>query len=163
MSRNILRKYIKHNEGLLHSVYRCSMGVKTIGVGFNLENPNAKERIAALGVNHGALLSGKVGLTLEQINQLLDEDIETAISTANSLFNNFATLSLERQIILVDMAFNLGKFRLSRFVKFISAVQLENWPLAAAEMQNSLWARQVGRRAVCNIKGMKNNCLPEFI
>jgi hypothetical protein len=43
----------------------------------------------------------------------------------------------------------------SKFVKLINAVNTSNWVRAASEMKNSLWARQVGRRAVSNIYGMK--------
>jgi hypothetical protein len=59
------------------------------------------------------------------------------------------------------MAFNLGQTRLSRFVKLIDAVNTSNG-FAASEMKNSLWARQVGRRAVSNIWN-ENNCLRNVI
>jgi lysozyme len=100
-----------------------------------------------------------VSLTTEQIYQLLDKDIDTAILTAKTLFKNFTTLSTVRQIILVDMAFNLGQTRFSGFIKLIAAVNDGKWDRAATEMKNSLWATQVGRRALLNINGMKNNCL----
>jgi hypothetical protein len=50
-----------------------------------------------------------VSLTTEQVHLLLDSDIDTAI--AETVFEKFPTLSLARQIILVDMAFNLGQTR----------------------------------------------------
>jgi lysozyme len=159
MSREILRNYLVNNEGLLHRVYLCSVGIKTVGVGFNLERSDANERISSIGLNYNDVKSGLVSLTTEQVHLLLDSDIDTAIFIAETLFEKFPTLSLARQIILVDMAFNLGQTRLSQFVKLINAVNAGNWVRAASEMQNSLWARQVGRRAVSNIYGMKNNCL----
>jgi lysozyme len=163
VSREILRNYLVHNEGLKHTVYMCSMRIKTVGIGFNLERSDANERISSIGLNYDDVKSGLVSLTTEQVYLLLDDDIDTAILTANMLFKHFTALSVTRQIILVDMAFNLGQTRLSRFVKLIDAVNTSNWVRAASEMQNSLWARQVGRRAVSNIYGMKNNCLPESI
>jgi hypothetical protein len=41
---------------------------------------------------------------------------------SKTLFKNFTTLSTVRQIILVDMAFNLGQTRFSGFIKLIAAV-----------------------------------------
>jgi lysozyme len=159
MSREILRNYLVNNEGLLHTIYLCSMGIKTIGVGFNLERSDANEQISSLGLNYNDVISGLVSLTTEQIYQLLDKDIDTAILTAKTLFKNFTTLSTVRQIILVDMAFNLGQTRFSGFIKLIAAVNDGKWDRAATEMKNSLWATQVGRRALLNINGIKNNCL----
>jgi len=45
------------------------------------------------------------------------------------------------------MCFNLGAPRLSKFKKFIAAINQEEWVEAAMEMMDSKWARQVGPRA----------------
>jgi len=52
-----------------------------------------------------------------------------------------------RQAVLVDMAFNLGRAGLASFQKMRAALALGDFERAAAEMLDSLWARQVGRRA----------------
>jgi lysozyme len=161
MNKETLRNYIEINEGLSHKVYLCPLGIKTIGVGFNLLRLDANERIVSIGLNYSDVSSGLVSLTTDQVYQLFDKDIDTAILTAETIFKIFTTLSLVRQVILVDMAFNLGQTRLSGFVKLINAIDAGNWDRAAAEMQNSLWAKQVGRRALRNVNGMKNNCLQE--
>ena len=44
--------------------------------------------------------------------------------------------------------FNLGYPRLSKFVKFIDAMQKGDWKKASEEMIDSKWASQVGRRAI---------------
>ena len=51
------------------------------------------------------------------------------------------------QVVLVNMCFNLGAPRLSKFRKFISAIDNEQWIEAAVEMMDSNWANQVGPRA----------------
>jgi lysozyme len=61
------------------------------------------------------------------------------------------------------MSFNLGYQRLSLFRKLIAAVKSSDWNAAAAEMQNSNWAKQVGRRATRNIESMKNNTIPQSV
>ena len=45
------------------------------------------------------------------------------------------------------MCFNMGAPRLSKFKKFIAAVNDGNWSTAAVEMMDSRWATQVGKRA----------------
>ena len=46
------------------------------------------------------------------------------------------------------MCFNLGHPRLSKFKKFIQAMQVSDWERAAVEMMDSKWSGQVGDRAV---------------
>ena len=45
------------------------------------------------------------------------------------------------------MSFNLGINKLMKFKKLRNALATKNYKLAAAEMLNSNWASQVGRRA----------------
>ena len=45
------------------------------------------------------------------------------------------------------MCFNLGAPRLSKFKKFIAAIDQEQWMEASLEMMDSQWAKQVGPRA----------------
>ena len=46
------------------------------------------------------------------------------------------------------MMFNLGKTRLSKFVKMRDAIEDHDYNRAAKEMLDSKWADQVGNRAV---------------
>jgi lysozyme len=48
---------------------------------------------------------------------------------------------------LVDMGFNLGIPRLMKFKKMWEAIERQDFEWAAAEMLNSRWAKQVGKRA----------------
>jgi lysozyme len=52
-----------------------------------------------------------------------------------------------RQLILMDMAFNMGVPRLCKFKKMWNAIHEGNFEAASYEMLDSRWARQVGRRA----------------
>jgi GH24 family phage-related lysozyme (muramidase) len=45
MSRKILRNYLVNNEGLKHTVYMCSMGIKLVGLGLTWKS-DANERIS---------------------------------------------------------------------------------------------------------------------
>ena len=56
-------------------------------------------------------------------------------------------LDAVRQLVLVDMAFNLGVPRLSKFKKMWAAIHEEKFDVAAKEMLDSRWANQVKSRS----------------
>jgi lysozyme len=53
------------------------------------------------------------------------------------------------------MAFNMGVPRLCKFLKMWNAIHEGRFDIAAMEMMDSRWARQVGRRAVKLSDAMK--------
>ena len=61
-----------------------------------------------------------------------------------------------RQLILIDMAFNMGVPRLCKFKKMWAAVETEDFPTAAKEMLDSRWATQVKGRATKLANAMHN-------
>lgn len=52
-----------------------------------------------------------------------------------------------RQDVLVDMMFNLGADRLREFKRTLGDIQAGRYLIASQDMLQSLWAKQVGRRA----------------
>jgi lysozyme len=58
------------------------------------------------------------------------------------------TIGAARQAALLDMRYNLGPTGFREFHKMITALFNAQWDVAAAEIRNSLWAQQVGQRAV---------------
>ena len=52
-----------------------------------------------------------------------------------------------KQRVMVNMCFNLGYPRLSKFKKFLAAMEVHDFETAAIEMMDSKWANQVGLRA----------------
>jgi len=150
-----IRQRIEQHEGREAHVYPDTEGNPTIGVGFNLNRADARQRIEALGLSYDDVRAGQVDLTEAQIDQLLEADVDTAIQDARALFPNFDTLTAERQRALTDMAFNLGSDRLAGFRDLRDAVQNEDWERAAEEMRDSRWADQVGQRADHDIEDMR--------
>ncbi len=123
--KELATSLIKKHEGLRLKPYRCSVGKLTIGYGRNLSDNGISDKEAGILLNH---------------------DIEEAIGYAKQL-PFFTQLNPVRQAVIVDMIFNLGFPRFKLFKKAIKAMELEQWNVAANEMLNSRWARQVGRRS----------------
>jgi len=145
---NKLRNQLILHEGKKPKVYEDSEGIPTIGVGFNLKRVGAKKIIEELGLSYDKVLAGEQILTDEQINKLLDADINTALTSCKAIFQNFSDLSDVRQRVLVDMMFNLGKPRFEAFKKMIAAVKDGKYGVAADEMKESKWYKQVKTRGV---------------
>ena len=122
---HLLDQLIVH-EGLRLKPYRCSAGKLTIGIGRNLEDR---------------------GITEVEARYLCLNDIGVVEVELTRNFPRWLELSERRQMALADMAFNLGWPRLSGFRRMLLAIEAGDYEAAAAEMLDSRWAQQVGRRA----------------
>ena len=96
------------------------------------------------------------GLTEEEAYYLCMNDI--AIVEKELLANKPIVNQLNdvRQMVLVDMAFNMGVPRLMKFKNMWLAIEKVNYQLANEEMIDSRWAGQVGSRAMKLSLAMKN-------
>ena len=126
MDRYRTKLLVKRHEGLRLKPYKDTVGKLTIGYGRNLED---------------------VGITLEEAELMLEHDLDRALKDAREVIAGFDELDEVRQAVLVDMAFNLGRAGLAGFRNMRAALALGDFERAADEMLDSLWARQVGRRA----------------
>lgn len=119
------REHLKWAEAVKQFPYRCSAGKLTIGVGRNLDDK---------------------GLSLDEVDYLLDNDIAGTLRDCERL-DYWNSLDPVRQLVVADMVFNLGLSRFLKFVKLNAALALHDYTLAAHEMMDSNWYKQVGRRA----------------
>ena len=136
----------KLNEGYYKCVYKDPDGIPTVGVGFNLEKFGARQEIESVGANYNAVLNGSQCLDDSQIERLFNMDMDSAVSCASSWLSNWSELSTSVESAVADMAFNLGCVGLEQFRTFKSDLENKEFDAAAADMQNSLWCRQVGSR-----------------
>ena len=134
MDRTAIRDMIQRHEGYSSEVYICPAGARTIGFGHNLDA-------------HPLPIYLERGITRETALDILESDIDRAIADARSLVPTFDLLPSAAQMVLVDMSFNLGRSRLSKFKKMLLAVSAGNFDRAASEMIESDWYSQVGDRS----------------
>ena len=126
MNREQLIEELKRDEGVVLTLYKCSAGKNTIGVGRNVDDR---------------------GITDDESDYLLSNDIDLCVKELEGTFPWFQTLSDTRQRVMVNMCFNLGLSRLMGFRKFLAAMEAGEWETAGVEMLDSKWARQVGPRS----------------
>jgi lysozyme len=133
MNPGTLKQQLVQHEGLRLKPYKDTVGKLTIGVGRNLEK----------------------GITEAEAMVLLDNDIISVFDDLDRYCPWWRRMSEARQMVLADMCFNLGIKRLMGFMKTLSAMQSGRYEVAAVEMLDSLWAKQVGRRAITLSEMMK--------
>ena len=98
-------------------------GKLTIGYGRNLED---------------------VGISKLEAEVLLDHDLHTAEMAAGRMFDWFAPLSELRQRAITELLFNMGPVTFRGFRQTILAIKVRQYAAAAANLLDSLWAKQVG-------------------
>lgn len=123
--KDALKARLRLSEGLRLKPYLDTVGVLTIGYGLNLNE----------------------GMYLEEAEFCLDLRSDKAITNARAFYPGFDALTEARQIVLAEMAYNLGLTRLKKFKKFLAALTKGDYAKAAQEMEQSVWAVQVKRRA----------------
>jgi len=105
--------------------YQDSEGIWTIGCGHNLESQ---------------------GISADVQRMLLMEDIANAFDAVHHNCSCYDQLSRPRQLVLLSLGFNLGKGKLAKFVRFLSALHLGHYDEAADELLNSKAAQQAPAR-----------------
>jgi len=137
MNIESLREQLKVDEGVKYEIYKDHLGYPTFGIG-HLITENDPEH----GEPDGTEISE------DRVNEVFETDVAKFVSEAKILFPDLDDLPEVAQQVIVNMAFNMGRPRLSKFKNFIAGVNDRDWVRAAEEMMDSRWADQVGARAV---------------
>lgn len=136
MDIEILKKELIQDEGVKYEVYLDHLGYKTFGIG-HLCKATDPENDFEVGQE----------VSKERVDECFLADIEQVIEDCTILYDEFFTLPDEAQLIIANMMFNLGRPRLSKFIRMRENVIKSNWKSAEEEMRNSRWFDQVPNRA----------------
>lgn len=125
------KEMTKAFEGLRLKPYKCSAGKTTIGYGRNLED---------------------VGISKLEADYLFNADWNRAVQDAMRICKDYdidyKQLIEQRFYVLTDMCFNMGYARTKTFKKMLTALKKGLYEDASKEMLDSMWAKQVGNRAI---------------
>ena len=117
---------LKIHEGYKPTVYKCTAGVDTIGVGFAIKDLHLSEEVCDL---------------------ILTEKLEALEERFEKKFDWFKTSPMEVRNVMLNMAYQLGFAGFCKFKKTISYLEEEEWQKASVEMLDSRWATQTPNRA----------------
>lgn len=140
MNMEICKKEIKRHEGEVLEIYEDSLGYKTLGVG-HLCKPEDPEYTWEIGTS----------VTQEVVDIYFDNDFVTHLAETIHVMGSeesFYNLPEVIQHVLVNMCFNLGGTRLSKFKNMIKACRANDWKEMSIQMEDSRWFKQVGRRSI---------------
>ena len=118
---------LTRDEAVRLKPYRDSVGKLTIGIGRNLDDK---------------------GISLAEAQMLLQDDIRDVQAELQRSLPWVYQLDDARRGVLENMAFNMGVGKLMGFHDTLSFIQRGMWEQAANAMMQSLWAKQVGARAL---------------
>jgi len=131
-----LKESIVKHEGKRLKPYKDTVGKLTIGVGRNLDD---------------------VGITYDECDYMLNNDIQRVFREArgqdwwDAVSDNDA-----RSRAMVELLFNVGGATLAKFKHALAALRNRDYGRAADEFLDSLWAKQVGARAITITKMIRN-------
>lgn len=121
---------LRLHEGVKKHGYLCTAGKMTVGVGRNIDK------------------EGGLGLSDDEIDYLLANDIKRVDAELVKSFAWYSSLDDVRKDAMINLTFNVGITRLKGFVKALAAMEQKNYPEAAAQFLDSVWAKQVGKRSI---------------
>lgn len=133
-----LTDLLRSDEGQVLNAYQDHLGFWTIGIGRLID----------------ARKGG--GISKEEAEYLLANDIAKVMAGLATRLPWFATLDAARQGVLCAMAFQMGIDGLLGFVNTLKMVEAGDYPGAARGMLNSKWASQTPGRAKRMAEQMKN-------
>ena len=138
MNREAVFEQLKIDEGVVYEIYHDHLGYPTFGVGHLVLESDEE---------HGQPVGTPV--SEERVKECFENDLNIAIRECDALYEDgtFDNLPDEVQQILVNMMFNMGRTRLSKFKKMHGAILEGDWKTAAVEGRDSKWYQQVTDRA----------------
>jgi lysozyme len=136
MDLEILKKQLTEDEGCKYEIYLDHLGYKTFGIG-HLCKATDPENDLEVGSE----------VSKERVDECFLNDIDKVIEDCTILYDDFYTLPDEAQLIVANMMFNLGRPRLTNFIRMRKAIEESNFAEAKIQMLDSKWAKQVPNRA----------------
>jgi len=136
-----LREDLENDEGNKKSIYLCSEGHPTFGIG-HLVTKNDPE--------YGKEVGTKV--SHERVHNVFESDIATTIKDCGQIFEDWDKLPEEIRLVTANMCFQLGMPNLLKFKKTIDACNRGSWHEMGEQMRDSRWNKQTPNRSERLIK-----------
>ena len=137
MNRQSVYEQLKIDEGVVYEIYLDHLNYPTFGVGHLIKESDGE---------YGAPIGTKI--SEERVEAVFEEDLNVTLRECGVLYGfRWSNFPDEVKEILVNMMFNLGRPRLSKFKKMNGHLENGDYKNAAVEGRDSRWYRQVGNRA----------------
>jgi len=124
-----LIEQLRREEGSVRHAYKDSLGLWTIGVGRLIDESRGG------------------GLSQDEIDYLLANDIKAKTTEVLAALPWVSRLSEQRQAVIIGMAFQMGTKGLLAFKHTLGSIEDGQYAEAAKGMLDSGWAKQTPARA----------------
>jgi lysozyme len=94
-----------------------------------------------LGAGRNVDPQGGLGLSDDEVDYLLQNDIERVIKELSAEYRWFNSLDDVRKDAMIDISFNLGATRLRGFRRALAAMEVADYKMAAKEFLDSKWSQ----------------------
>ena len=133
-----LFKQLQQDEGIEYSIYKDHLGFLTYGIGHLITDDDDE-----YGKPEGTPIPE------EKVYEAFEKDLGTSINECKILFedDSWEEFPAEVQEVCINMMFNLGRPRFSKFKKTLGHLKAHRWAEAALEARDSKWYRQVTNSA----------------
>jgi len=131
---SLLIAELRFDEGVRYTPYNDTLGVKTTGVGHNLQ-------VSPLPYGWS------YPLTDDQVNHLLTADLQNVFTRLGVRIPWWSSLDDVRQRVICNMCFQLGVNGLMGFTNTLEFVEQGDFQQASEGMLASQWATQTPARA----------------
>ena len=136
-----LRDQLKRDEGCVKAVYLDHLNIPSCAIGHMITEWDEE-----YGKPVGTPISD------HRVNELFDQDVQVTIDECKVLFDD---LPEEAKQVIANLMFNMGRPRLSKFVKFREAVRNRDWVESGRQLKDSRYYTQVTARADRLIKRLE--------
>lgn len=112
-----------------------------------------------IGFTHGVTPDSRMTATMAR--QKLKEKLNFYWEELTKVIPDIQDHPFVIQTVFLNMIFNLGRHRLSQFVNTLRFLKERNYAQVAKNLEQSLWFRQVGSRAVELVDRVRTNSLKQ--
>jgi len=151
-----IQKMITFEESDKLVAYLCSEGYLTCGIGHNLDTNPAPEIL-----NRKIKKGDKI--TSQESQKLFERDLDMTITQLKHNFPYFDSLDNKYQVVLINMAFQLGGGGILKFKDMLLAMKNKDDADVISAMKDSRWYQQTTNRANRLIDVINNNPPKEYI
>ena len=120
---------LREEEGWSSTIYKCSENKMSLGYGRNVDP------------------DGGIGITREEGEFMLANDVRRTVQELENAFPQLGDLDQPRTAVLIELCFQLGLPTLRKFSNMLAGLWAGDNDLAAHELLDSRYARQVPARA----------------
>ena len=120
---------LREEEGWSSTIYKCSENKMSLGYGRNVDP------------------DGGIGITREEGEFMLANDVRRTIEELENAFPQLGDLDQPRTAVLIELCFQLGLPTLRKFSNMLAGLWAGDNDRAADELLDSRYARQVPARA----------------